>query len=634
MSTQLRGASGLRVTNVSYLNCAPYRAVKKCEWVDYTQVEPAECARQLQEDEADLACVPLAEFIQHGGFQALPYGITAKERVDSVLLVSEVPLEKIETIILDGASRTSVILLKVLLQKLIPARIEQINFFRSAATEAVSKVDGTTAALLIGDLALKNAARFSHVFDLAGLWWERTGLPFVFAVWAFNPKCVSQAALQNIEKEFEFGLAERDVFARECADEQGINRDIAVNYINNSIGYRLDQAALAGLKRFWEEAAFLKLLPAYRPLLLTTSENFPNKQSISNHRTTDAILSDVVAGNRLSITDAVQLAESASLHDLGLAAARVREQLNPQKKVSYIVDRNINYTNVCNVYCRFCAFYRAPGKNGGYVLSREELAVKVKETVDAGGIQILLQGGLNPELTVDYYEDLFRWLKQTFPINLHALSADEIMHIAEVSKLTLEETIGRLIHAGLGSLPGAGAELLVDRVRRRIARLKSNSADWLNVHRTAHRLGLISTCTMMFGVGESWEDRVLHMSKLRNLQDETGGFTAFITWSFQDENTSLKPSDTTSPEYLRVQALSRIFLDNIPHIQSSWVTQGPSVGQVALFYGADDFGSVMFEENVVSAAGTTFCMNSELIEAHIRSAGFSPWKRNVWYEEV
>jgi cyclic dehypoxanthinyl futalosine synthase len=354
--------------------------------------------------------------------------------------------------------------------------------------------------------------------------------------------------------------------------------------------------------------------------------------SLSSNPPLDAILDAAASGGRISVDDALRLATSASLADLALAADGRRNQLHPGRRVSYIVERNVNYTNVCNVYCRFCAFYRAPGRRGGYTLSRDELAAKIEETVAAGGIQILLQGGLNPELGIDYYVDLFRWIKAHYAVNLHALSADEILHIGRVSGLSVQAVLARLIEAGMGSLPGGGAEILVDDVRQRIARLKSTSDEWLEVHRTAHRLGITSTCTMMFGVRESWADRLLHLEKLRRLQDESAGFTAFITWPYQQGNLAMPKGNTSAAEYLRVQAVARLFLDNIPHLQSSWVTQGPSIGQIALDFGADDFGAVMFEENVVSAAGTTYRMNAELIETHIRRAGYVPWRRDVHYQ--
>ncbi len=425
------------------------------------------------------------------------------------------------------------------------------------------------------------------------------------------------------------------MFAREWAEQKGFDKETAANYVSQCIGYRLGQNEIQGATEFLSRAAKLNLVPAHAASALENLTSINQNSSLSKlKRTTDSILIDGSHGKRLSIADALQLSTEASIHDLSLAADELRSRLYPDSDVSYIVDRNINYTNVCNIYCRFCAFYRAPGKEGGYLLSKEEIGAKIEEMVEAGGIQILLQGGLNPELGIEYYEDLFSWITSNYPINLHALSADEILHISKVSNLTFEEVFERLIAAGLGSFPGGGGEILVDRIRKRIARLKTTSAEWLEAHRVAHKLGLTSTCTMMFGVKETWEDRILHLHKLRLLQDETKGFTAFISWPFQEENTRLKKSDTSAPEYLRVQAISRLFLDNIPGIQSSWVTMGPSVGQVALNYGANDFGSVMFEENVVSAAGTTFCMDSDLIERHISGAGFHPWRRNVWYEHV
>jgi cyclic dehypoxanthinyl futalosine synthase len=301
--------------------------------------------------------------------------------------------------------------------------------------------------------------------------------------------------------------------------------------------------------------------------------------------------------------------------------------------VTYIVDRNVNYTNVCTTSCRFCAFYRPVGHPEGYVLSRDELAKKLGEVVAAGGVQILLQGGLHPDLRIEWYEDLFRWIKREFKLGLHALSPEEILHIGRLEGLTVRGVLERLHAAGLDSVPGGGAEILVDRVRRTIAKAKCTSDEWLGVMRVAHHMGLRSSATMMYGTVDTMEDRVAHLVKIRDLQDETGGFTAFFCWDFQHEKgTHIQPGENGTVLYLRQQALARILLDNVDHVGASWVTQGPEVGQIALRFGADDFGSVMFEENVVSSAGTTFCMNADSMERRIRAAGFRAARRNVRYQ--
>ncbi len=635
----------IRIANVSYLNSAPYRMVSDLVGVDYSENSPSECARKLSEGEVDLACIPLAEYLAHGGYQMLEFGIGSPGPVESVLLLSHSPIEQLENVILDYSSQTSVILLRVLLNELLPDRVGAIKFSKIEPLEVASRVGGKTGGLLIGDEALAERGNFPYVWDLADLWRRHTGLPFVFAVWAGKLSQLDTEKLAGIVDTFALGVKHRDILAREWAEAHAFNRDRAEEYVNSCILYRLGEDERRSMVEFQRLASNHGFLPfsltnIFEPFLTAASSNGrlrpvpPRLQLIS----LDRILSDSSSGRRISVDSAIRMATEASLTDLGLAADIRRRALFEHPAVSYIVDRNINYTNVCNVYCRFCAFYEPPKKDvynkGGYLLSKEEIGRKIQETIDAGGIQILLQGGLNPELGIEYYEDLFRWIKENYAVNLHALSADEIMHITKVSNLSVEEVLNRLMRAGLGSLPGGGAEILVDRIRYRIARLKTGAREWLNVHRVAHRLGLISTCTMMFGVQETWEDRILHLNKLRQLQDETGGFTAFITWPFQEENTNLKKGDTSSLEYLRVQAVSRLFLDNITHIQSSWVTQGPSVGQIALYYGADDFGSVMFEENVVSAAGTTFCIDSATIERHIIEAGFMPWQRDVWYQQV
>ena len=300
--------------------------------------------------------------------------------------------------------------------------------------------------------------------------------------------------------------------------------------------------------------------------------------------------------------------------------------------VTYIVDRNINYTNVCNVYCKFCAFYRTEKDEDHYVLSLEQLDAKLDELAAEGGVQVLLQGGHHPKLGLDFYLEMLGHIRAKYPqINIHGFSPPEFNHFAAVFRMPLREVIARFREAGLGSIPGGGGEILVDAVRNRIAPLKCNSDQWLEVMRIAHELGLRSSATMMFGHVETVEDRLDHLQRLRDTQDETGGFTAYICWTFQPENTRLKVAPVTSAEYLRMQALSRIFLDNFENLQSSWVTQGPKIGQIALKFGANDFGSVMMEENVVSSAGTTFRLNAPDIEHLVRDAGYEPRRRNTWY---
>ncbi len=356
--------------------------------------------------------------------------------------------------------------------------------------------------------------------------------------------------------------------------------------------------------------------------------------TISDSRVVDKVLD----GARITAEDAMILYR-LPLNELGQLADQRRQKAKGEafqgrgaEIVTYIVDRNINYTNVCNVYCKFCAFYRTERDADHYVLSHGDIDQKIDELVSIGGIQILMQGGHHPKLGIDYYLDLLNHIREKYPqINIHAFSPPEFNHFAEVFRLPLREVILRFKEAGLGSIPGGGGEILVDQVRNRIAPLKCNTEQWLNVMRTAHEVGLNSSATMMFGHVEAVEDRIEHLERLRQLQDETAGFTAFICWTFQPENVVLKATPVGSAEYLRTQALSRIYLDNFENIQSSWVTQGPRIGQIALRYGANDFGSVMMEENVVSSAGTSFRITSEEIEDLITEAGFEPRTRNNWY---
>jgi cyclic dehypoxanthinyl futalosine synthase len=352
------------------------------------------------------------------------------------------------------------------------------------------------------------------------------------------------------------------------------------------------------------------------------------------------VLAKALDGERLSDDDALTLLRSRDLVAIGRAANEIRNSKSDPGRITFIIDRNLNYTNVCYTDCDFCAFYRRPGDTReGYLLPKPVIFKKIEETLALGGTGLLMQGGHHPDLGVDYYEDLFSSIKARYPIHLHALSPSEIQHAARRSKLTTWEALSRLRDAGLDSVPGGGAEILVDRVRELISPKKTTSREWLQIMREAHRLGMSTTATMMYGHVETLEERVEHMRVIRELQDETGGFRAFISWTFQDDGNrlgALVPRETmpTSFDYLLTQAVSRLYLDNVPHIQSSWVTQGMKIGQVALGFGADDMGSVMIEENVVSAAGTTHRTSTEELVHLIKTLGKTPVQRDTLYRDV
>jgi len=353
----------------------------------------------------------------------------------------------------------------------------------------------------------------------------------------------------------------------------------------------------------------------------------------------DSLIDKVLAGERVTRQDARALYR-LPLVELGELANRRRNlakrgayQGRGAEVVTYIIDRNVNYTNVCNVYCKFCAFYRTENDDDHYVLSFEQLDQKLDELSANGGVQVLLQGGHHPKLDLEWYLTMLHHIREKYPhINIHGFSPPEFNHFSDVFHMPLREVIAKFKEAGLGSIPGGGGEILVDPVRNRIAPLKCDSDHWLKVMEIAHELGLNSSATMMFGHVETIDDRIEHLERLRTQQDATGGFTAFICWTFQPQHTRLRAEPVGSGEYLRTQALARIFLDNIENLQSSWVTQGPKIGQLALKYGANDFGSVMMEENVVSAAGTSFRLLKEEIEELVRDAGYEPHRRNNWYQ--
>jgi cyclic dehypoxanthinyl futalosine synthase len=375
--------------------------------------------------------------------------------------------------------------------------------------------------------------------------------------------------------------------------------------------------------------------------LLDSRARFQQSKAVIYDASLDELQQRVWDGTRVTQSEASRLYH-LPLEELGALADRRRRIAKANdfngrgnEIATYIVDRNINHTNVCNVYCKFCAFYRTEKDDDSYVITFEQIDQKIQETLDLGGTQILMQGGHHPKLSMQWYLDLLHHIREKFPtINIHGFSPSEFIHFREVFNLPLETIISEFKKAGLGSIPGGGGEILVDRVRQRISPLKAMSDDWLEVMDVAHRLGLNSSATMMFGHVEDVEDRIEHLERVRAQQDKSKGFTAFICWTFQAENTRLKAPTVGGHEYLRMQALSRIYLDNIRNVQSSWVTQGLDIGQIALKYGANDLGSIMIEENVVSQAGTTFRMTVADMRRLITELGLEPHQRDNWYSLV
>jgi cyclic dehypoxanthinyl futalosine synthase len=656
----------LRVQAVSFLNARPLlhsltgeRAPRLPDgrlMFELHEALPSACSDALANGEADLALLPVATLIDHPEWEVVPdIGIGCQGAVETVVLATAVPIEQIEHVWLDSASRSSVLLLKILLAQkgLCP------SFEAAPHGEGEARVEGTTASLIIGDAAFGLAERLAEVspgarvIDL-GSWWQReTGLPFVFALWAAPPGVLRPEHVSALQAARDRSLGKfAEAIARDYREEllalgrTALSENHYANYLRRRIRYGLETHQREGLVDFLARAREMGLVQvpgladdedihvhfagAKLPEVLTRA-----RVARSSPMDLEALLEKGATGQRLSLAEGIFLHDNADLMALGEAADRRRRALHPEAVVTYIIDRNVNYTNVCVTRCKFCNFYKpTTAKEGKYVLSRQQLAEKFRETVELGGVQILLQGGLNPELRIAWYEDFFRWAKAEFPgLHMHALSPTEVIHIAQLEEMSVREVLVRLQAAGMDSLPGGGAEILDDEIRNRISPFKNTALEWLGVMREAHSLGMKTSATMVFGFQETTEHRLLHMERLRGLQDETGGFTAFITWPFQADGTRLKLRDDTSAmAYLRVQSVARLYLDNIPNIQVSWPTLGAEIGEIALRFGANDFGSVMIEENVVSQAGADFMMTAEQIESHIRLAGFTPHRRNQRYD--
>jgi cyclic dehypoxanthinyl futalosine synthase len=636
----------LRVVAADFLNSLPLTVeIAEDDLFQFEYVIPSEGARRMLEQEADIALLPVAALAEIGGLEIVPGPcIGANGRVESVVIVSQVSLDRIERIYVDDASRTSVILAKIFLESIGKGSIPMI---RLRGHEIPARVEGGDAGLLIADIAFKESKRFAYRHDLADAWKRLTGEPFVFAVWAAQPGVLTPELVERINRMVWDGIARKHRIIADWSAEHDMPEEAVADYLDERIQYNLNRPAWNGLQEFFRQAGNLRLLPDARVEFAQAATSLPGgganafrgfvPEVVPYSRTygVDRILARADAGRRISVHDAERLYLEADLNDLGEVAHAIRTRMNPGSRVSYIIARNINYTNVCNVDCNFCGFYRSndPKRKGydeGYVLTREDIRSKMNELADAGGVQVLLQGGVNPELPLEYYTSLFRWMKSEWPqIQLNNLSADEILGLCPTkSPAEIEHVLRELRDAGLDTLAGAGAEILVDRVRRRVSYKKSRSSIWLETMRQVGKIGMKASVTMLYGMGETTRDKFAHMAKIRMLQDEVSPFMVFITWPYRkSEEQKMKSFDQSGTTYLRIQAISRIFFDNIQHIMCSWVTQGPDIGQVALYYGADDYGSVMFEENVVSASGVTYRMDAGSMEHNIIEAGFTPFRR-------
>ncbi|HYV84443.1 MAG TPA: cyclic dehypoxanthinyl futalosine synthase [Patescibacteria group bacterium] len=634
----------LRIATVPFVNAAPlvwgFRHGSLRDRVELLAVPPARIADLLRERRVDAGLVPVIAtqvLEDHAIHPAL--GIASPERARSVLLISKRPLEEIRSIALDAGSRSSAALLKVILA----ARRLTGIVFTEQAPALRAMLETSDAALLIGDPALQAETDGLEVLDLAAEWRRLTRLPFLFAVWAVRRDAWPTDEGDLFMRSYLEGRERLDAIAAEAAPGLGLEAAAVAAYLKVNIRYELGAEEHRAADLFLGRAHEIGLIgpPRPLPLLDTPSIKTPERRSV---RRSDAVVEEALAGaadgRRLTPDEALALLRDAPLLDLAMAADLVRRRLHPEPVVTYIVDRNVNYTNVCVARCSFCAFYREPGDPEGYLHSKETLFAKIEETLAVGGTGVLMQGGHHPDLPIAWYEDLLSSIMARFPtLHLHAFSPSEIQHIARVSRIPIDEVLARLKAAGLKSIPGGGGEILVDEVRRRISPLKTMSDDWLGVMESAHRLGLPTTATMMFGHVESYADRVEHLARVRDLQDRSlargaRGFTAFIAWTYKAENTALGGGEATSAEYLRTQAVCRLFLDNIPNIQSSWVTQGKEIGQVALKFGANDMGSIMIEENVVKAAGAHGCTTRTEMERLIREAGYQPRQRDTLYNPV
>ena len=639
----------LRVGAVSYLNTKPliHTLAEQLGHRGTLSLDlPSRLADDLALGDLDVALIPSVEFFRgHAdpdcGYEIISdAAIACRGPVWSVRLLSRVPTDQIRRLALDEGSRTSAAMVRILLHEMHGLQPETIPMRMDQSPESVD----ADAILMIGDRAMHPARGvYRTIWDLGDRWCRHTELPFVFAPWVarkgFADKGISREELvEMLEASRDRGIESLEEIADTESADHGLTKEDVHRYFAENLHFRLGPGERFGLETFRQKAIQMGFAPAFpraepNPHSLTPTRSTMIAPIRSNVR---EILDKAVEGERLTSEEGIALLESHELAAIGAAADRVTRRLHPENHRTYNIDRNINYTNVCTAVCDFCAFYRGPKSEEGYVLPRPELLKKVEETVALGGNQILMQGGLHPKYKLDWYEELLGDIKTAFPeVNIHGFSPPELHHFTKVNNLSIKEVLTRLKAAGLGSIPGGGAEILVDRVRGEITRGKVMTDDWLNVMRVWHQLGGISTATMMFGHVETLAERIEHLDRIRSLQDETNGFTAFICWTFQPDHTEM--ADITpkgSFEYLKTQAVARLFLDNVASIQSSWVTQGLKIGQLAMTFGANDMGSLMIEENVVAKAGTVHHLTLDQIREAIEELGFEARQRDVFYDLV
>jgi cyclic dehypoxanthinyl futalosine synthase len=631
----------LRIGAVSYLNTKPliYQLPQLLgDSASLTLDLPSRLADNLASGELDVALIPSVEYFRglDRGYQIISNAaIACRGPVWSVRLLSRVPTQRIRRLALDEGSRTSAAMIRVLLWEMYGLRPETIPMGMDENPESVD----ADAILMIGDRAMHPARGvYRTIWDLGDRWCRHTELPFVFATWVARGGVDTTGLADILQASRDAGREAFEEIADTEAAKHGLTKEDVHRYFAENLHFHLGPGERLGLAAFHEKAATIGLAPKSGVTTpLTTSDSYQTTDMIAPaNDSIETILEKAIAGDRLSAVDALALLESNDLAAIGAAADQVSRRMHPEGYRTYNIDRNINYTNICTAVCDFCAFYRGPKSDEGYVLPREQILKKIEETVALGGNQILMQGGLHPKFKLDWYEELLRDIKTAFPdLNVHGFSPPELHHFTKVNNLSIEEVLTRLKAAGLGSIPGGGAEILVDRVRNEITRGKVMTDDWLNVMRVWHKLGGISTATMMFGHAETLSERIEHLQRVRDLQDETNGFTAFICWTFQPDNTQMDHyAPKGSFEYLKMLAVSRLFLDNVPNIQSSWVTQGLKVGQLAMTFGANDMGSLMLEENVVAEAGTVHFLTLDQIREAIEELGFQPRQRTVFYELV